>query len=619
MNLDMFQLDVKPILGTPEELSWSQIHSFVPGDAEKLEKRGQLVLLVNIAGGENGQSLADLGKETISRVNEEYYGGEEGPPMECLRRALSKVGGEKSAFIERPDQLSLLVLVLWKNIIYLGVWNKGKILLRRNGKNGSVIKDGGDEVVSVSGFCKKNDLYFLATNDFFEKVPLGMITASLSTDDPETIAEVLNPVVHARQKQGGIAAMVVKVDEDYSSFKTESVTVEPSFAKIDAKVKNVLSKLRMAVKLPRLKLSLPRKTTSLIVAAGFLSLLLVSVFFGWKKRAYEKKMARGRDLATEIEQKIAAATAIKNLDPENTLKLLNETEVLIEEISGVEKTKTEFYRSQINALSAGLGGQAITPQMLFDYLLVTDQLSTEDFYSDGKTAYLLDVVNKRLLGLNLETKKGEIVAGGEGIADKKTIIFSKNEVYLLGREKFFKIEKGAEEKKKLEEVGVIDEEARIVAVGEWLGNLYFFDAAGKQIWKYLATEEGFGGKKAWLSQDLNFGFDQVVDMGIDGSIWLLLQNGKIVKLTSGRLDKFEQQLPTGIGKAKLLAVSLASDKIAFWDEEKKIVWVFDKEGKFVSRLLVNLEKAEGLAISPEGRVIYLLSGGKIYLVELKTG
>jgi len=610
-------LKLKQILGTPNGLAWSQVHHFLPQEKKKRDARGELALLVSIKGESGSKNLSVLGREIISRFHEEYFGNLEGKVMERLKEALVKVGQEKSAYFQEPAELSLLALVLWRKVAYLGIWHQGRVLLRRQGKTGTLLVGERSQARLASGLVREDDLFFLATKDLMEKVPQGMITAALSTEDLETIGEALIPVVHAREKQGGLAAVAVKV---ISGEKEElPVEKEKKAAILTARIKSFLEKLKLSKnlsviwqKLASLLSRLSPKTSALTVAIGFLILLSLSVFFGWRKRTEQRRLAKVAELSSLIEEKLDAAGAIKGLDPESSLKLINEAKEAINQLIELDQIKGENYQAQAESLAAGLGGEAIEPQLYYDLSLIGEGVVTSSFFSNGQELLIIDQKGERLIKINLAKKTGDIIAGGEKLSGANLVAFSGKRIYLIKSNLI-----GWLKEEQFQEVAKLEEEDQIIDADSWLGNLYLLDRANEQIWKYPTISSGLGKRRAWLKTKSSFSFSRVVDMVIDGYVWLLLENGRIYKFLSGREDRFNQQLPSGVGRAQYLAVAQDGETVVFWDQEKKTVWVFNKDGQFLARIPVKLDDVRGLILASKGEAGYLLTKDKIYQISLQ--
>lgn len=611
----MWQGETRQILGTPSETSWSQVHHFLAREKKKFEKKGELILLVSLGKVTPEQEISALGREIISRFHEEYFGTLEKKPMASLKEALIKVGQEKSRYFEGPKEISLLALVIWKKVGYLGIWHQGKVLLRRQGKTVAILEGQGDQVKVASGLLEKDDLLFLATNSFFENLPQGMISASLSTEDLETITEVLTPVIHAREKQGNLAAVLVRISDQPVALPEEEKKTGKEKVFLKKGKEFFLKRLRKTGVFKKIGLFLKNifknlgpKTSSLTVAVGFFLLLSFSIFFGWQKRAKQRKLAEISRLSVSIEEKLEAAGAIKNLDPENSLRLVNETGEIINHLRELDSGRADSFQARVDSLSSGLGGEAVEPELYYDFNLISEGFETKNSSAEGQKTIFLG--NKKLISLNLEKKSGEIIAGGEELEGKNLVVFTNDKVYLIN-EKIDQLKREG-----LEKTADLEEGSQIVSAGGWLGNVYLLDKANKQIWKHPGLADGLGKAGAWLKSDPSFDFDSAVDIDIDGHIWVLTDRGRIYKFLSGREDNFNQQLPSGVGRAKFLALAQEEEILAFWDEEKKIVWVFNKKGEFQSRIPLKLDQVDELIVSPDGKKIYLFSKDKVYLLKL---
>ncbi|MBU2592765.1 MAG: hypothetical protein ABH867_03110 [Patescibacteria group bacterium] len=614
----MFKIEVKQILGTPNGSAWSQVHHFAPAEEEKRKKRGELILLVSIGLSSPAQESSNLGREIISRFHEEYFGDLEKDLMVSLKSALAKVGQEKSQYFDTPEEVSLLAMVVWQEFVYLAVWGRGRILLRRREKTATLAQGEKGELKIASGPLKQNDLFFLATEDFFEKIPQGIITASFSTEDLETIVEILTPVVHAREKQGSLAAVLAKAASASEEIVKPVLREKPKFRIDLIKIQQRLFRGKFLRKirkiLPRISSllnSLRPRASALTVAFGFLILLSVSVFLGWRKKVSQRQQVLITQLTLSIEEKLQTASVIKNLDPENSLKLIKEAESVVDQLEKVSRSQADLFREKIKAFSSNLGAEAVEPKLYYDLGLVAEKTQITSLFSDGERVLVLDNSSGRLIDLNLVKKSGAIIAGGDKIKTQKLVVFSAERTYLVDDEKVSLLKNGD-----LAEAGQIAADDRVIAADGWLGSLYLLDRQNKQIWKYPLIDNGLGLKRAWLKETPDFGFGSVVDMAINGHLWLLLENGRIHKFLSGREAEFPQQLPAGVGKAKFLSVAQKGETIAFWDEEKKIIWVFNKKGEFVLRLPVKLDQANGIALSMDGKTIFLFGTDKIFSFEV---
>ncbi len=606
MNVMKFQTQVKQVLGTPDQGAWSQVHHFIPDQKEKFQKRGELVVLVSLGEIEEDQPTASVGREIISRFHEEYYGNLDKKPMAGLEEAAKKVAKEKSRYFDKPNEISLIGLVLWKNIAYLVIYHQGRILLRREGKNVQLLSSEGNTPVSASGFIQPNDIFVLGTTDFFEKLPGSMVSDGLSTEDLDRMVEIWGPVVHAREEQGRLGVAMVEIGPE---------TDEPEFVQVEEKKEKTKKKDWKQIR-KKLKFNfgflreISQKISGLSVAIGFLVLLTVSIFFGWKKRRDQQQQLKITGLASQIDEKISNANSLRNLDPEESIDLINQAEEINDQLSQLDQPKSESYQQIMEEIKQNLGEKPLAPAMHYDMRLVSEDVEIESIYTNGQIALIFDNRGQRLISVNLERKSADILTGSKKLTDSGLVAFSNNRYYFISKNTIYWVKD-----ENLVEILGLSQEFNPVAAGSWLGNLYLLDSNLEEIWQFPVINQGVGRERAWLKSKAGLEFSQLADMAIDGNIWILSQTGEVYKYLSGEREGFQMQLPAGIGKAKYLAVAQESERFTFWDSENKIIWLFTKEGEFIARQPVEVDEIRGVSISPDGSNVYLFGIDKIYLVE----
>ncbi len=561
---------------------------------------------------ESTQEPAVLGREVISRFHEEYYGQTNDRPMQALKNVLAKVGQEEAKFFPSPGQLSLLALVFWKDIVYLAIWDDGEIRLRRDMQTRTILKGESEEPQVISGQAKQGDLYMLATSDFIDQVPAEMLTASLSTEDLETIGEILTPVVHAQKKQGQLAAVFVKLlakkRKKVKAITKSNLDKEKSAAKEESK-SPLVAKLKSKLPSVNVKKIIFSRTVVLLVAILLFITLLVSVYSGWQKRRQKKRQEKVQELSSQIEEKVDIAKQIRNLDPENSLKAAQEAEPIIEQLAEYDEQRANDWENEIKDIKSGLGEKKIKPEVYYDLTLVADEVKVKYVYAVDEQAWVVDQSGPRLIYLDLKGKKAEIIAGGENLKEQEFVVSSRTRQYVISQQKIFLLQ-GDE----LEEAQELGEDLDIVSAGGWIGNLYLLDKVEQQIWKYPSITGGLGDARAWLDNSLATE-DEIVDMAIDGSIWILTADGHFYEYLSGERQSLSLELPSGIGEARYLTVSQEKEKLAFWDKGNGIIWLFNKQGEFQSRLPLDLDQVKGLSFNEQADGLYIFSDSKIYLVD----
>jgi hypothetical protein len=163
-------------------------------------------------------------------------------------------------------------------------------------------------------------------------------------------------------------------------------------------------------------------------------------------------------------------------------------------------------------------------------------------------------------------------------------------------------------------------------IGSYFGNLYLLDSQSNQIFKYLPTADGgySNPPAAWFQIDVDLA--GVVDMAIDGYIYLLYADGRILKFMGGELEPFEQ---TELDEPLRGPTAIFTSP----DEETKFLYVadagngrivqFSKEGQFIRQFKAAetgvFDQLKSLHVDEIGSKFYILNGNTLYMANIPEG
>ncbi len=150
-----------------------------------------------------------------------------------------------------------------------------------------------------------------------------------------------------------------------------------------------------------------------------------------------------------------------------------------------------------------------------------------------------------------------------------------------------------------------------VSLSSFLGHPYFLDSNGK-ILRYRG--EGY---TPWL-KDKDSLPKEGISLAIDGSIFVLLSDDTMNQYHEGVMqEKISVPIFPPLTSSATIYTSPQAP-IFILDKEEKRVVVVDKEGNIMTQLFFNeaLEKLEDIAVTSDGKKIYLLSDKKVYLFEI---
>jgi serine/threonine protein phosphatase PrpC len=146
-------------------------------------------------------------------------------------------------------------------------------------------------------------------------------------------------------------------------------------------------------------------------------------------------------------------------------------------------------------------------------------------------------------------------------------------------------------------------------------SLYAVAPSKNQIYRYSKSASGFGVKTDWLQDtaDLSLG----TSLGIDGNIYVLENNGQVLKFYKNKAAAFSSTplTPVTAAASKLL---VGQKYLYIFDASAKRLAVLDKtNGTLLNQYIVNsLVKPQDVAIDETGKTAYFLDSGAIYKIAL---
>jgi hypothetical protein len=625
------------LTGTPGEAGWCQIHEFTPEEGDKLHLRGHLIAVFATSALDAGddQTLNEVvvGRECITRLHEEYFGNLEKSAFNALKDSLEKVFAE---FKDSLGPLEIIAGAVLDDVIYTAAVYGGQVAIYRNGMFAKIIESRNDEVITASGYPQAGDILILGTSGFFKEIAYGSLKASLEKGNPEAAAEFLAPQLHASNLSGRIGAVVVKFEEKEKNLSFENVLGGTTKVKTIIPKEKFISKFRtlgnsIGPFLDKLSRHLParkiyvkaskeetqlrsNKKVTFTVGIILLLLLLVSIGFGVKqKRGKDYRSSYEADL-TKANHNYEEAISLKDVNLARSRELFLESRSIAADLTdrGIKDQRLLDLQEQIdNNQGTILGEYTIEPDLLIDLSLLTDNFSGEKItYSDGEV-FILDSKSKKIVNIVIENKKSKVFAGPSKLGDVKDVASYFGRVFTLEEDGVYDI---ADTRKK-----VINKdwgnETLIYAYGS---NLYVLDKSNSDILRFVGSTSGFSSKQKWLGTGVTANFTNVISWTIDGSVWLLNSGGEILRYSLGNKVGFSAKGVPFEGEAKYIYTNEETASVYLVFPEKKSVVVLAKEGDYQAEYISDkIGEAKGFIVSEKDKKIIILTGDKLYSIELK--
>ncbi len=591
-------LEFAKIAANPTPNIWSQAYNagslFAALSLEKEKKEEQEEEKI-----EEKDFLAILGKNILDTLESEYF-ALESKDLDSIKNAILITAHK----IPEDVKASFVITALIKNILYIFVLGVGKIYLKRDGNFGLILQSTGNEKTTIkaaSGYVKESDVIILETKQFSDIIPSEKLVSTLDSLSPDEVVESIAPTVHGHE-QGGAAAIIINFKkqplaeaDEKEEKKEEDKTIEEEVLE-EAPIKTTSSSNGVLGRISQVftnffgKINLRKpslnhsKKLYLFIAIVVVIVLVFSIFLAVKKQNEAKVKAMFDGVYPQAVQKYDEGQSLIDLnqnlarDSFNSSKeIINENLEKFNEGSNEQKQLLELLEKVENAINSTSGVNAVEAK-------------------------------------EIEKEKSEFLSF---VLSSKAIAFGQSDdtIYSIDKDGVYSTTKGKENTKEIiENDGDWDNVASVVP---YLSNLYVLEKAKGGVVKFVGGQTGFG--KANYFTDTEPDLADAKSMAIDGSIWILLSDGTVLKFTRGKSDGLSLTgLDSAFSSPSKIYTNSDLDNVYILDNGNSRIVVFDKEGNYIEQYSASiLSGAKELEVLEGNKKILILSSDKIYEIEIK--
>lgn len=282
-------------------------------------------------------------------------------------------------------------------------------------------------------------------------------------------------------------------------------------------------------------------------------------------------------------------------------------------------------------------GKQVTPTLIVD--LAKPAPASQPVYLTGEGEELLVVDSNREQVLKVLFSAEKITPTAllpQTVSDLKRLFVGEERFYLFSRQGIYRVPSDGSAVTKLALQPELNL-TKVVAATSFLNNLYFL-VPEEGIYKYVPVVGGFGGGEKWLAEGVTVP-EGVVDLAVDGDLWVVTKEGGISKFSAGQKQEFalkdqglvlkevvamftSESLPhlylADRGAARPPPARPASQLEAGGSQAAQAlragaVVAVGKDGQLVQRYLSEEWKdLRSLWVPADGKTIYVLSGSQVW-------
>lgn len=561
------------------------------------------------------------GRQFLTEISDFYFDFE-GSPAEKLKAAYEQA---KEKF---GQDFSLLVASISGKVLYFMAKGEVEIYLKRAEKLTSLLSVGNSEQL-ISGFLQPDDKLFLSTKSLIKFLDADL-EKSLNLPLASFEEEITDRIGASNLENQSLAGLVIGVEEEQlESEVTPGQDNIPGLEQEESTSNNLIPavsgfglKANLSKVTRLIKNYFPKSGRSkLIIAVVLIIVIALGVGFKVKRSQDAQKLAVFKQVLQKARDDFNAAKGLATLNPADAKNKLDLAKNELNQALSMRPKDSEAQdlKKQIDQDSNSILQQSQVsdfPLFLDMDLVKKNFRATQMSLSSGKLL-LLDPSVMTLVTIDLAKKSNQILAGSEQLGDASLSSLNGGLAFVYSKDKgVLRIDTTNQ---KITTVAKKDTDlGKIGDIYGFGGNVYLLDVTG-QIWKYLATADGYSDKREYLAKNTKADFSSALRMQIESSIYVLKSGGEILRFTKGDKDNFGYQgLDKGVKDPKSFFISSDTDNLYVLDSGNSRLLILTKTGSYKGQMSGSeFANASDLVVDEKGKKVYLLDGSRIFQVDLK--
>jgi hypothetical protein len=361
-----------------------------------------------------------------------------------------------------------------------------------------------------------------------------------------------------------------------------------------------------------------RRKVSVSVGLVLLVMLLVSIVFGFRQKKNKDIRLLYEGKVSEAEHNLEEAKNLISLDPERARELFSKSKQAYIELSaerGQDASVVALGEQLGSYQESILGEYRVSLDLFVDLSLLTNDFSGDEMvFSDG-TLYVLDKAGKKIVSVDIASKRSEVVAGPSQIESEDKLAAYVGRVFVQNSKGVFEV--GSAMTKLIEP----NWSGENILANAYAGNFYILDKDASKIYRYGGLSSGFSSGQEWLSEGASEGLSNIVSWTIDGTIWMLTGGGDVIRFSQGNQISFAAKgvYPELANKSSAIYTNEDSKYLYIQDSHAGRVVVINKEdGQYKAQYSdEGLKDTKNLVVSENDKKLIVLKDQKLFSIDLK--
>ncbi|GEM_PF-1351258 len=635
------------ILGAPSDSATTQTHEFEVADG------GSVFLLITLQSTEPALSRIEAIRGAVNFFHHEIK--REELDFEGLKESVAK------SFV--TPQFHTAILYVKDELIYVFALGETEVLLLRGSQLVPLVT-GSTTVKAASGYIKPKDGFILATGPFTELVTVTELTAYLEKgqlkaleDDTATriqeaetrgacgfafvapmgmpkVESILEEAIEFPDERAGepseneiqdgefeeeVAPNNDRNQEQERDFEQEEEEDQPLTAQPPSPPAYLQdsdqAKRRFFAHSDDVYEAHGRSKRLAYVGVILIIFLAISVYFGTKARKAKDEAAQVQAVIAQAQEALSEARTISSVNKARARDLIVEAR---EQVLGVKTDEKYPELSSVkDALTESLGEVAgvyeVTPTVFSDLSLISQETRADSLSLSDGVIRILSQSDKKVVTIELPGKRTQTVSGGTSLSDVRSIAAYAKIHFVLSTSGVYSVTNTATKQFDL------PADAQNLLFSAFAGNIYMVDRGSNKIYRYAGDGVSFGEKKDWLTEGTEVDLSKARDMGIDGSIWVYSESGKLTKFTLGNAQTVTLKgLPQTPSASARFFTDSDTNYLYLLDPEAQSLYVFEKAGDLLATYSNGeFSNAKELIVSEQNNIMIVSTGSKLLSLPTK--
>lgn len=627
------------------------------------ENLGELVLLLDI--NEAGEDTKKIVKHIIEDSEYHYFHSVAAEPEKALEDALQKInlGISETLKHTKKDWLphsSLLIAACLKGEVHFArVGQMSAFLISKENGAPEIIQitdtASGENVNPMKVFSniysgqlpKDAAMLFVSDGvlDYVSQEKLRKISGDNSLKQAMAELKILLKKAPETKKFGAVISKTTEDDakqtEEARAIITDKAVIKPVGAeskeerKISPKqeqkekIKTTTRQYEKPVLQGESEWGKSPMNKKIVLYAGVLLIILIVVISGIKffGKSGSLKPSPDEETAPPTFEEIAAAVQAKFVEAQNLLILDKnaEAKTVLEQtraqIAGLREDTPEhaaqkrLFSKKVETQILLAEGVGLTVPTLLGELT---GISGDELVRKGDTLFLIDSQSGSIYQISsaasAEPAKLEITTSGEiGPLEKTIDEAGESIIFYHGLGGLAELNVSKKTMKELE-WNRASKEAPIAS--DIYQNKLYVVAPGNAIFKYTRAITGFTQETSWIKEGATISLEGTADMAIDGTVWILKNNGEILKLFKGAREPFAFTISPSLKTPVKLFTDLNLKNLYILDAGTNRIVILGKDGKVISQFTAEqFSRVKDFAVDEVGKKIYVLDEDAIFVVK----